>query len=112
MLRVQGHNEPLIYNLDEVRLLVIGRSDAEADGKLDVDLRRFSAAERGVSRRHAAITWRSGALHVVDMGSSNGTFLNNERIKHNQPAVLHTGDTLRFGALVVEFRLVSPDELA
>ena len=65
--------------------LVIGRSGAD----LDVD-------DRGVSRRHARISrGTDGAWTLVDLGSTNGTFLNGARVR---AARLEDGDEIRVGA--------------
>ena len=53
--------------------LVIGR-DPEADIFLD---------NTGVSRRHAKIEWTSKGYFVEDLGSANGTFLNDEEIERH-----------------------------
>lgn len=50
-----------------------------------------------VSRLHAAFVWREGDLIVEDLGSSNGTYLNGQRV--DDPRVVTVGDTVRFGAL-------------
>jgi hypothetical protein len=52
-----------------------------------------------VSRRHAEITRRGGALVVRDVGSLNGTYVNRERVEE---AVLKPGDELQIG----KFKLV------
>ena len=50
-----------------------------------------------VSRRHATLRiTSSGRLHVVDHGSSNGTFKNDRRIEPNIPVELDDGDTVSF----------------
>ena len=51
-------------------------------------------ADRGVSRRHARITLVDDEVSVLDLGSSNGTFVNDERVTM---AMLAPGDRLRFG---------------
>lgn len=61
----------------------------------------------GVSRRHARIVVEAGQMMVEDLGSHNGTYLRGERI--SQRAVLTDGDDIRFGAVSVVFRVVSPD---
>jgi hypothetical protein len=53
-----------------------------------------------VSRRHADITRSGQQYEVVDAGSLNGTYVNQERI--DKPTVLRQGDELQVG----KFRLV------
>jgi hypothetical protein len=53
-----------------------------------------------VSRRHAEIEERNGALVVTDLGSSNGTFVNGTRITSQQP--LRSGDTVQVGTTVLK----------
>ena len=56
----------------------------------------------GLSRQHARIDRRAdGGLNVTDLGSTNGTFINGERITGTQP--LAEDDVLRFGN--AEFRV-------
>ncbi len=58
-----------------------------------------------VSRHHAEIQLRGGTLAVTDLGSTNGTFVNGERIPAELPHLLKEGDEIRFGDRVfhVEF---------
>ena len=48
-----------------------------------------------VSRRHARILRQAEGLYLEDLGSSNGTFLNGERL--SQPALLSPDDQIRLG---------------
>lgn len=50
-----------------------------------------------VSRQHAELYFQSGKLHVKDLGSSNGTFLNRKKIQEGN---VKPGDELRFDTLV------------
>jgi ABC transport system ATP-binding/permease protein len=49
----------------------------------------------GVSRRHAQLTVEAGGVVIIDLGSSNGTYVNGQRIQG--PHRLAAGDTLGLG---------------
>ena len=51
--------------------------------------------DRGVSRRHAVIRRRASGYELADLNSTNGTFINGERVRTG--VVLKDGDELRFG---------------
>jgi hypothetical protein len=51
-----------------------------------------------VSRFHAELRLSAGVLEVVDLGSTNGTFVNGERLVPQQPRALNPGDEVWFGA--------------
>lgn len=53
-----------------------------------------------VSRRHAIVTQRRGAVRILDDRSSNGTFVNGRRI---QEAELHDGDVVVIGRVVLQY---------
>jgi len=48
-----------------------------------------------VSRRHATIEYRDGRYEVADLSSTNGTFVNNQRVTGSMP--IKKGDEIRFG---------------
>ncbi len=50
-----------------------------------------------VSRNHAEIRVDADTISLTDLGSTNGTFLDAERLASNQPRPLTAGDELRFG---------------
>ena len=54
-----------------------------------------------VSRRHATITRQGQRWCLTDLGATNGTFVNGNRI--SVPVDLNDGDELRFGAAVFRF---------
>lgn len=56
-----------------------------------------------LSRRHARLEVRDGLLFVVDLGSANGTYLNNKRVTETR---VRRGDELRFDTL--SFSVVGP----
>ena len=56
-----------------------------------------------ISRKHCTILTEEGVASVEDCGSTNGTFLNDERITGRHE--LHSGDRLRVGMLGLEVQL-------
>ena len=73
-----GDTRQLSFQKDEI---VIGR---EADNDIVIPL-------AGVGRRHARITKQSTQYFIEDLGSANGTYLNDARLAPRQPAPLNEG---------------------
>ncbi|MBI2237473.1 MAG: FHA domain-containing protein [Actinobacteria bacterium] len=55
-----------------------------------------------VSQVHARLYGKDGAWYVEDMGSTNGTYLNEQRVAN--PAEVHAGDRVRVGKTILELR--------
>jgi pSer/pThr/pTyr-binding forkhead associated (FHA) protein len=89
--KYQGGEFPLVANKE----LVIGRS-----GDLDMVL-----MEDMVSRKHAKISTTGGQVSIMDLGSTNGTFVNGEKIKKHR---LKEGDRILIGTSIV--KVISQDE--
>jgi NADPH-dependent 2,4-dienoyl-CoA reductase/sulfur reductase-like enzyme/pSer/pThr/pTyr-binding forkhead associated (FHA) protein len=53
-----------------------------------------------VSRRHAEISYVNGQYILHDLGSTNGTFVNDARLPAQSTYILKQGDQLRFGTVV------------
>jgi ABC transport system ATP-binding/permease protein len=70
-------------------------SDGTTIGREDCDV---NLIDQEVSRRHAAIRSSGGSLAIEDLGSTNGTFVNDERIA--ALTVLSDGDSVRLGNTV------------
>ena len=100
ILVIRGIVERVI--LPEDQSIVMGRSDARLRYHADVDLTPYGALDRGVSREHARVYTESGLLYIVDMNSTNGTFLAGKRLEPNTPALLRKGDELLLGRLPVQ----------
>jgi DNA-binding winged helix-turn-helix (wHTH) protein len=60
----------------------------------------------GISRHHARVTVSGVDITVEDLGSKNGTFLRGRRLTVAHPLV--DGDQIRFGPVVVTFRIPPP----
>jgi len=70
---------------------VLGRDSEKVD---------ITVKSKGVSRRHAALSWEKNRIILEDLGSTNGTFLNDERI--SDPVEVHHGDRIKLGDLVLQ----------
>ena len=84
---------------------LVGRTDPHSNVFPEIDLSRFDP-ETKVSRRHARI-WREGETFLVeDLGSVNGTVINDSvRLAPRQPRVLDSGDKIRLGETTLHFLL-------
>ncbi len=90
LLEIYGRN--IGKRLDiEKEGIVIGRSE-DADIPLD---------DQSVSRKHARITKQGKDFLLTDLGSTNGTYLNDVRIE--EPSVLRNGDRIRLGTTIFKF---------
>ncbi len=81
--RAPGHTPGMIYDIGEGA--VLGRGDA-AEIRLD---------DPFASSRHAQLILQAGVVVLEDLGSTNGTYLNEELLQG--PAPLHSGDRVRIG---------------
>lgn len=81
----------------------IGRSDPHSQIFPEIDLSKFDPQTK-ISRRHARI-FRKGDVYLVeDLGSVNGTVLNDSlRLAPHQPRALESGDKLRLGETTLHF---------
>jgi pSer/pThr/pTyr-binding forkhead associated (FHA) protein len=81
--RAPGHQPGMIYDLDGD--VVLGRG-SEAEIRLE---------DPFASSSHARIFEQGGILAIEDIGSTNGTYLNEELLESPRP--LHRGDRVRIG---------------
>lgn len=81
--RAPGHESGMIYDLDGD--VVLGRGDT-AEIRLD---------DPFASSRHARVYRQGQILAIEDLGSTNGTYLNEELLDGPRP--LHPGDRVRIG---------------
>lgn len=98
------NEKPAVFRLDALIAegYVIGRSDPTNSSYVpDIDLINCNGAEHGVSRRHAALVRYQDTICLIDLNSSNGTFVNGEKLRADTPYALHPDDKLRFGTLYV-----------
>jgi hypothetical protein len=91
--------------------LILGRTaEVEADGTPAIDLSPFLAYQLGVSRRHLMLVNQDGKeILAFDLSSSNGSFLNGQRLSGHQGHPIHDGDELTLGSL--SMRVYFRDEI-
>ncbi len=80
--------EPAL-NLPASGTLTLGRT---ADNDLIV-------ADAGISSHHAQLQIAPNGLSVIDLGSTNGTFVNSRKLEANARTPLLIGDVVKFGRL-------------
>lgn len=100
-LRVTAANQVVALDATRTQFL-IGRPDPATGTTPEIDLGPFDV-QRTLSRRHAMLL-RDGAQYSIreDAATTNGTYLNGERLQTGIAMPVKTGDKLRFGSIEVE----------
>ena len=91
-----------ILPLEGPREYIVGRVSSGQSILPDVDLEPYAAYESGVSRLHVRIKIEDNQISVTDLGSANGTRLNNEKLSAHQSYPLNNKDVLRLGRLSIQ----------
>lgn len=89
VIRSDGQSQEIVIRKDRV---VVGRDKAA----------QLRIPARSVSRQHCEFLSEDGRIIVRDLGSSNGTFVNRERV---QEAELNPGDLVSVGPAVFALRI-------
>jgi hypothetical protein len=86
--------------MDGAQELLLGRFTPDKHAAPRLDLTGYGALEGGVSRLHATLR-RTAArrLEILDLGSTNGTWLNATRLEPYVPSRVYSGDHLRLAHL-------------
>ena len=82
---LQEINNAVFFSI-EGRDFVIGKKQEKVDGVI--------AGNTAVSRIHCKIIYRDGHYYIIDLGSSNGTFLNGSRVT-TTPLLIQIGSKIR-----------------
>ena len=90
------------FEIDRDEVL-LGRSDPIDQIEPDVDLSFCGGFEQGVSRRHAIITVDANGYVLEDLGSTNGTVVNREKLSPGMPVNLVEGDVIHLGKMKAIF---------
>ena len=90
-----------ILDFGQIQLHLRGRKTTFGRGDFPEDM--------SLSRRHVEFTVEGDDVFVVDLESSNGTYLRGRRLAPNDPMKLSEGDRLRIGK-TLEFTLLTAPE--
>jgi pSer/pThr/pTyr-binding forkhead associated (FHA) protein len=105
---VQNTGRVVLLSTDRENL--VGRLDSAHGIFPELDMTVDGGLEEGVSRRHARIYTRDSTCFVEDLDSTNGSFLNGERITPYLPYAFHDGDELTFGSLQLRIRIDNTED--
>ena len=103
----------LFYEEPEAKLIVIRSDSLEEDILLEEEETVFGRDEEAditvddnrVSRQHCKITRELDVYSLIDLDSSNGTFVNGQRISEH---ILENGDRVQIGSSTFEFHIERP----
>jgi len=95
---VDGHSMPAY--IDPGGEFILGRKVGNTSEPL-LDLAPFGGYSLGLSRRHVVIRREEDGYVLLDLGSVNGTWLNEERLIPHSPYSLPSGSRLRLGRMRV-----------
>jgi pSer/pThr/pTyr-binding forkhead associated (FHA) protein len=107
VLLIATQDQPIVLKGDGKFL--IGRQ-VENEPSPTLDMTKYGGHTLGVSRRHAMIFRTSEGYTIEDLGSANGSYVNEKRLQPNKPVVLRNGDLLRLGQLILFAYFTPPRE--
>jgi diguanylate cyclase (GGDEF)-like protein len=87
----------VIYGTELGKRLELGATPFEIGRSSNNDL---FIDQESVSRHHARITYHDGKYSLADLGSTNGTYINDESVRERP---LHDGDQVRIGRSILKF---------
>jgi len=88
----------IIYGPELGRRIALHRDNAMEIGRHPSN--ELPLDQESVSRRHARIVWADRHWHAVDLGSTNGTYVNDEVVTDR---VLRDGDQVKVGRTILKF---------
>ena len=91
-----GTTKPNVILTDKE--FIIGRK-VVATSEVLLDLSEFDGFRLGLSRRHAMIRQANSGYEIIDLSSTNGTWLNDERLVPYTPYPLTSGSQLRLSRM-------------
>jgi hypothetical protein len=94
-----------VLPLSERSEFTLGRISEGQSIMPDVDLSPYHAYAHGVSRLHAVLKREGAHAFLMDLGSSNGTYVNGKRLSPNVDHAVANGDVIALGKLKIQILL-------
>jgi FHA domain/zinc-ribbon domain len=110
VFQIAGYEQPVLVKAYKGEITVGRYSPGEIAPSLD--LNPYNGSVLGVSRQHAIITRNDEGYTIKDMGSTNGTWLNDVQLEPQRTYPLHSGDLIRAAQVIMNiyFRLPSASD--
>ncbi|MFC1959111.1 FHA domain-containing protein [Chloroflexota bacterium] len=94
------------YSVKNGTVILVGRGSTDHIHDVAIlDLAQADGRDNGISRKHAMIKIEKDQVFLVDLKSTNGTFLNGRRLAPTVKHLVYPNDILRFGALEVSIKI-------
>ncbi len=109
-LFVPGSREPIKIRLNDDESIILGRM-VEGETENLADLGPYNAQWLGVSRHHSMISRAKDQYLLKDIGSTNGTWINDQRLNQLVPHAINNGDQLRLSQLILFAYFLTDEKL-
>lgn len=96
-LQITGTGESIVFPIEDQ--ITLGRHTPNILIEAVIDLVPYGGYRKGVSRNHLTIRRTDSGLTIFDLGSSNGTWINDTRVPPYTPRPIKPGDHVRLGQL-------------
>ncbi|NDJ53147.1 MAG: FHA domain-containing protein [Chloroflexi bacterium] len=105
MLKFGTPSPQASIGLDIYGDIILGRG-SESPNSPDIDFSNLDALKLGVSRRHAMLRPTPNKLFLIDLESTNGTYVNAIPVGKGMAQALRGGETIALAGLTLELQIV------
>ncbi|PJF21661.1 MAG: hypothetical protein CUN56_09920 [Phototrophicales bacterium] len=92
-------------SLNGRNMLTIGRKTRDGQHTVDIDLSSYGDSASSVSRRHARLLLDDNAIMIMDLGSTNGTYIAGEKLIPHEPRRITPDDLIHLGRVSLSILL-------
>jgi pSer/pThr/pTyr-binding forkhead associated (FHA) protein len=96
----------MTYELDPDEEMLIGRGDPSRGLEPQILLDDPGALEDGVSRLHAKVICKENEYYILDLNSTNSTYLNKRKLVPQEQNKLVDGDEIQLGRYLIRMRFM------